>query len=130
MPDTSAARSRSARICTDIAGLTLFHPDGLRHRADALTAWYGVPFAHQAEAVAGQPAVVGTGSNGGYDVRLTTGGLTGLETTQCGLVWNHPLQVRRRGAEAIWQNPADGASVHSRHLGYASPAYRGMQPFR
>ena len=91
MPDASAARSRRVRISPDVAVLTLLHPDGLRHRADALTAWYGVPFAYQAEAVTGQLAVVGTVSNGGCDVRLTTGGLTGLETTRCGLVWNHPL---------------------------------------
>ncbi len=94
MPDAPALLSRTVCIGTDVATLLLFHPDDLQHRADAPIAWYSVPFAYQPESAAGRLAAFGTGGDGGYIVRLTTGGLTGLEATKCGPVWDFPLQVR------------------------------------
>ena len=86
--------SRTVLIGTDVATLMLFHPDDLSHRADAPIAWYSMPFAYQPEAAAGRLAAFGTGSDGGYEVRLTTGGLTGPEAARPGPTWDFPLQVR------------------------------------
>ena len=94
MSDAPALLSRTVRIGTDVGTLMLFHPDDLQHRADASIAWYSVPFAYQPESTAGRLAAFGTGGDGGYVVRLTTGGLTGPEATQCGPVWDFPLHVR------------------------------------
>ena len=74
--------------------LMLFHPDDLQHRADAPIAWYSEPFAYQPEAAAGRLAAFGTGGDGGFEVRLTTGTLTQLEAGRRGPACDFALQVR------------------------------------
>ncbi|MEO0558810.1 MAG: DUF6386 family protein [Bacteroidota bacterium] len=64
---------------TDVATFLIYHPDDLAHRADAPLGWYGYDFAYVQEARAGRMVAIGTGSDGGYRIRLTTSELTPAE---------------------------------------------------
>ena len=64
---------------TDVATFLIYHPDDLAHRADAPLGWYSYDFAYVREAAAGRMVAIGTGSDGGYRIRLTTGALTPAE---------------------------------------------------
>lgn len=64
---------------TDVATFLIYHPDDLAHRADAPLGWYSYDFAYVREAAAGRMVAIGTGADGGYRIRLTTGPLTAAE---------------------------------------------------
>ncbi len=68
-------------VGTDVAAWFLFHPDDLAHRADDPLDWWAHDFAVAREFVAGTLVAVGTGSDGGYTVRFTDGGLSPREET-------------------------------------------------
>jgi len=64
-----------------VAAWFLFHPDDLAHRADDPLDWWSHDFAIAREFSAGRLIAVGTGSDGGYTVRFTDGGLSPREET-------------------------------------------------
>jgi hypothetical protein len=81
-------------VGTDVAHLILFHPDDLSHRNHDPIAWYGYDFAYRRESAAGRLVAWGTGADGGYLVRLTTGSLTTDEQVRACVSWSYPLVVR------------------------------------
>lgn len=85
---------KTITIGTDVATLVLFHPDDLPHRHADPIAWYAYDFAYRRESAAGRLVAFGTGSDGGFAVRLTTGGLTRREADLACTPWAFPLVVR------------------------------------
>lgn len=81
-------------IGTDVAHIVLFHPDDLAHRANDPIAWYGYDFAYRKESAAGRLIAWGTGSDGGFRIRLTGEPLTAAEKTAACRGWTFPLVVR------------------------------------
>jgi len=90
----AAIMNTSITIGTDVAHLMLFHPDDLAHRSEDPIAWYGYDFAYRAESRAGRLVAWGTGSDGGFLVRLTTGLLTEAERRSACASWTFPFVVR------------------------------------
>ena len=81
-------------IGTDVAHFVLFHPADLAHRDDDPIAWYSYDFAYQRDSRAGALIAWGTGSDGGFRIRLTTGELTAAEKQAGCASWRFPLIVR------------------------------------
>jgi hypothetical protein len=91
---TSAPYERVVTIGTDVATFLIFHPDDLAHRSADPIAWYAYGFAYRRESEAGRLVGFGTGGDGGYAIRLTTGALTAAERPHAGPRWDYPLIVR------------------------------------
>jgi len=81
-------------IGTDVAHFVIFHPADLVHRDRDPIAWYGYDFAYHKESAAGRLIAWGTGSDGGYRIRLTTEALTDAEKAAACKGWSFPLAVR------------------------------------
>jgi hypothetical protein len=91
-----SALDRTLVLGTDVAGFFLFHPDDLAHRAEAPLGWYGYDFACRKEFEAGRLVGFGTGSDGGFRFRVTTGALHEREERARVGSWDFRLRVRRR----------------------------------
>jgi len=81
-------------IGTDVAHFVLFHPEDLQHRDDHPIAWYAYDFIYGLESAAGRLIAWGTGSDGGFRVRMTTGGLHHEEQQAALSPWHFPYIVR------------------------------------
>ncbi len=90
----AASEGETVQIGTDVAGLFIFHPDDLKHRADNPIAWYAYDFAFARESAAGNLIGFSTTSDGGYTLRLTQGPLTRDETQFAGPNLAFPYEVR------------------------------------
>ncbi|GGC54726.1 DUF6386 family protein [Chelatococcus reniformis] len=86
--------SKTIRLGTDVATLVLFHPEDLAHRDSDPIAWYSYDFIYRKESASGRLVAFGTGADGGYTVRLTTGALTPREAAYACPPWDFPLIVR------------------------------------
>ena len=86
--------STTISIGTDVATLVLFHPEDLAHRECDPIAWYSYGFVWRKESREGRLVAFGTGSDGGYAVRLTTGSLAPDEAARACSSWEFPLIVR------------------------------------
>jgi len=86
---------RTVIIGTDGAFLCLFHPDDLRHRADASERWTDEDFACGAEFNAGTFVGWTTGGDGGFRVRVTDGDLTPREAECETVSWDFRYRARR-----------------------------------
>ncbi len=89
----ATAADRTVEIGTDVAGFLIFHPDDLAHRAADPIAWYAYSFAYRKESAAGRLVGFGTGSDGGFLIRLTMGQPTATEVKFAGAHWSYPLIV-------------------------------------
>lgn len=83
-------------IDTDVAHFVLFHPEDLQHRDDHPIAWYAYDFIYGPESAAGRLIAWGTGSDGGFRVRMTTGGLHPEEEQAALAPWHFPYIVRHK----------------------------------
>ncbi|MGV6876693.1 DUF6386 family protein [Pseudochelatococcus sp. B33] len=101
---------KTIMVGTDVAHLLLFHPDDLAHRDNDPIAWYGYDFAYRRESAAGRLIAWGTGSDGGYAVRLTTDSLTAEERAHACASWAFPLLVRHGRILLDNTNALPGAS--------------------
>lgn len=89
MPDPS----KTLMMGTDVATLLLFDPADLAHTEGWPLGWYAMPEVWQAESAAGRLVAWSTGSDGGFKVRLTTGGLSVRETAYARQSWVFPYAV-------------------------------------
>lgn len=85
---------RTILVGTDVAGIYLFHPADLTHRAEAPSGWQYYGFACRKEYEAGRLIVVTTGGDGGHCIRLTSGKLTERERRMHRGAWTFRLRVR------------------------------------
>jgi hypothetical protein len=85
---------RLVNIGTDVATLLVFHPQDLSHREHSPIGWYGYDFAYRRESAGGRLIAWGTGGDGGYLVRLTTGSLSDAERQHVYASRDFPFVVR------------------------------------
>jgi Family of unknown function (DUF6386) len=123
--------SKTVRLGTDVAALVLFHPDDLAHRQNDPVAWYGYDFAFSRESARGRLVAFGTGSDGTYEVRITTGLLTPQEITCACPSRSFPLVVRHgrllldnTDALPSLEQMIDPATIADRWYEIASGTYR------
>jgi hypothetical protein len=79
---------------TDIASFYLYHPADLEHRKSSPMAWTMYGFACRPEFEAGRLVAFDTGGDGGYKMRVTTGGLTKREKDWLAGSWQFRLAVK------------------------------------
>jgi hypothetical protein len=123
--------NKTVYLGTDVATLVLFHPDDLVHRQNDPIAWYGYDFAYSKESAQGRLVAFDTGSDGGYEVRLTTGALSTQEMACACRSWAFPYLVRHGcflidNTEALpgREQMNDPARLVNRWYDIASGAYR------
>jgi hypothetical protein len=89
-----ASLDQTVDIGTDVASFFLFHPDDLAHRKDDPLDWYSYGFACRKEFKAGNLVAFTTGSDGGYQLRITGGDLTAAEQARQTGSWEWGYTVR------------------------------------
>jgi hypothetical protein len=81
-------------VPTDVSTILLFHPDEMEHTAGWPVGWYSTEPAWRAETAAGRLVAWGTGYDGAFKVRLTTGDMTARERAFTRQSWDFGYTVR------------------------------------
>ena len=90
----NAAVDQTVGIGTDVAGLFVYHPDDLQHRATSPSDWLYTDFACGREFNNGTLIAFSTGGDGGFDLRLTDGDLTAREKPHAGNSYSFRYRVK------------------------------------
>ncbi|MEX3014183.1 hypothetical protein [Gymnodinialimonas hymeniacidonis] len=99
---------RRLGLGTDSAHLMIFDPTLVEQAREWPIAWYTEPAVWQDQSAKGHLAAWCTGSDGGFALRLTTGGLTDVEKSLAGPSWTFLLRSTGRViADGDYLLPAD-----------------------